>query len=202
MVATCCLANLGSQLAKMEKICDPSYKCLEEKTEYVRMLLSEICGYIPDGEEVLPYMYLTGGGVTAGDTVRISVDGVFIMNAYTFLGNDSDIPNLIAAIADYGSGFTLEIETGNNLSLGYLVTLTAPEGTGSEYSGATVTATVTGVVFTNGNMTTGIDAVENNCIDYDDMEKIMRKIATELNICSPFESLPETTLLTNPCGCC
>lgn len=204
MVATCCLANLGSQLAKMEKICDPSYKCLEEKAEYVRMLLSEICGYIPDGEEVLPYIYLTGKNVTAGDTIQILVDGEPIMNVYVFVHNSAiDVPAIINAIEDYGTGFVLIVEEVANTPNGYLATLIAPEESGSQYSNSIVTATTTGTFdFYGGIMTTGIDAVENNCIDYDDMEKIMRKIATELNICSPFESLPETTLLTNPCGCC
>lgn len=198
MVATCCLANLGSQLAKMEKICDPSYKCLEEKAEYVRMLLSEICGYIPDGEEILPMVSISGAAGGIGDTLQFEVNGVAIMDVYTLESGTwgSNVLAIIAAIEEY-SGFTASVIDG----IGYLV---APEGSGSEYSDAVVTANTTGslLVFINENMTTGIDAVENNCIDYDDMEKIMRKIATELNICSPFESLPETTLLTNPCGCC
>lgn len=197
MVATCCLANLGSQLAKMEKICDPSYKCLEEKAEYVRMLLSEICGYIPEGEEILPQVNITGSGGMAGDTIQFEVNGEPIMNVYTVSSGTfaDNINALIEAIEEY-SGFQGIVENG----LYYLI---APEGTGSEYSSAVVTVNTTGTLLVYGGiMTTGIDSVENNCIDYDDMEKIMRKIATELNICSPFESLPETTLLTNPCGCC
>jgi len=203
MIAICCLANLGSKLADLERICDPNYKCLEDKVEYIRMLLSEICGYVPDGEEVLPYINLIGVAINAGDTVQILVDGDPIMNAYTFTGVvATDTAALINAIDSYGSGFTLVAEPGNISLAGYIATLYAPEGTGSEYSAVIVTATATGFLFIGGSMSTGIDATENNCIDYDDMETIIRRIQSELNICSSLSDLPETTLLTNPCGCC
>lgn len=204
MVASCCLANFASTVADLERICDPKYKCAERKLQFVSALLDQICGYVPDGEEILPYANLTGhGSADAGDTIRIAVNGVFIMNTYTFTGVDNvDIAALILAISSYGSGYTLTIETGNNLPSSYLATLTAPIGSGSDDSDLIVTAVTTGFTFHTIALSNGIDAVENNCIDADDMEAIIRKIASELNICSPLESLPETTLLTNPCGCC
>ena len=193
MVATCCLANLGSKLADMERICDPSYKCLEEKAEYVRMLLSEICGYIPAPQaEVLPYIKVSGINGNLGSTIQITVNGVPIMNVYAFTGNGLvDAIAIVLDINTYGSGFT----AGG-------ITLTSPVGSGTMYSGAFVSANTSGGFnFNDGYMSQGLPAIEENCISSDDVEAIINKIQSELNICSSLAELPETTLLTSPCGC-
>lgn len=204
MVATCCLANLGSKLADMERICDPSYKCLEEKCEYVRMLLSEICGYVPDGVEVLPFVnYYSSdshGGTDVGDTIQLFVGGIAIMNPYATTGNGiADIYGIAAAIESYGLGFGYI----PNLSEGY-ITVLAPPGSGTTYSNAMVTATIIGtgnLVIDAKPLSYGVPTVTGNCISSDDVEAIMNKIQSELNICSSLAELPETTLLTSPCGC-
>lgn len=202
MVATCCLANLGSKLADMERICDPSYKCLEEKTEYIRMFLSEICGYVPDGVEILPQLNLTStdwiGNSNPGDTMQFFADGVAISNPVVLGGNFFSVVTNIAASLLSVSGFIMTSDYST------YILLTAPTGTGTQYGGQEITAVVVGtgtlVVFPQ-TLSHGIAATENNCISSDDAEAIINKIQSEFNICSSLAELPETTLLTSPCGC-
>lgn len=204
MVATCCLANLGSKLADMERICDPSYKCLEEKCEYIRMLLSEICGYVPDGVEILPFVNYTSsdssGNSDPGDTIQIYVGPIAIMDPYVFTGNGIvDTYGIAAAIESYGLGFVYTPNITEDL-----ITLSAPSGSESVYGGNLVQTIITGtgdLVIYNKNLSYGVAATENNCISSDDVEAIINKIQSELNICSSLAELPETTLLTSPCGC-